>query len=64
MNDDALRYPPGTHDCHEALHMAHVLGELVSDRLIDHPAIAGQAHGVLFARYHAIGRDHLEVTAP
>ena len=72
MDDDDARYAPGTHGCHEALHMAHVLGELVSHRLMDHPAVAArpewsalaeQAHDALFALYQAIGRDHLEATA-
>jgi hypothetical protein len=67
MNNDA-DFAPGTFGCHEALHMAHVLAELVEMRLCEHPAIQANAHwqeraataaAALHELYQAIGRAHL-----
>lgn len=66
--DEASRFEPGTHGCHEALHMAHVLAEMVSERLYEHPAIesvpewralAERAVEALHVLYQAIGARHV-----
>ncbi|WP_439597518.1 hypothetical protein [Falsiroseomonas sp.] len=66
---EAERFAPGTYGCHEALHMAHVLAELVDDRLCGHPAVrlvpewkalADQAATALQDLYQAIGARHLD----
>jgi hypothetical protein len=65
---DPALYAPGTHGCHEALHMAYVLAELVDRQLCTHPAVAlrpewralaEKACDALNDLYQAIGRDHL-----
>jgi hypothetical protein len=65
---DAERFAPGTHGCHEALHMASFLMEAVAERLMEHKAIeqkpewaalADRAHQALFDLYQAIGKEHL-----
>lgn len=62
------RFKPGTHGCHEALHMAHVLAELVYARLAEHEAImqnpewrtmAKKAGDTLHDLYQAIGQEHM-----
>lgn len=62
------RFKPGTHGCHEALHMASVLLEMVDERLVQHPAIernkkwrkmAVKACDQLFDLYCEIGKAHL-----
>ena len=62
------KFSPGTHGCHEALHVASILGGLVEARLCDHPAVllvpewyslAERAHDALFDLYQAIGSAHL-----
>jgi hypothetical protein len=67
MNKDR-GFAPGTFVCHEALHMAHVLAELVDSQLCKHPAIqanvfwqakATAAADALEDLYQAIGRVHL-----
>jgi hypothetical protein len=71
MADDR-NYEPGSFGCHEALHMAHVLGEAVAERLCEHPAVqmdsawaalAGKAREALFQLYQAIGAKHLMADA-
>lgn len=66
---EAARYAPGSFGCHEALHMALVLSELVAERLGEHPAVrrdpawkalADRASDALFDLYQAIGADHME----
>jgi hypothetical protein len=66
---EASRYAPGSFGCHEALHMAHVLSELVAERIGEHPAVrlvpewkalADRASDALFDLYQAIGARHLE----
>ena len=61
-------FTPGTFGCHEALHMANVLGELVDTRLCEHPAVqqrpewaalAEQASTALHDLYQAIGAEHM-----
>lgn len=62
------RFAPGSHGCHEALHMASVAADLVATRLADHPAVllrdgwhdlAVRAHEALFDLYQAIGADRM-----
>jgi len=71
MGDDLApeEFRPGTHGCHEALHMASFLMEAVDGSLMDHPAVtlnpewfalAAQAHDALFTLYQAIGTAHIE----
>jgi hypothetical protein len=66
---EAARFAPGSFGCHEALHMALVLSELVAERLGEHPAVrqdaawkalADRASDALFDLYQAIGAAHLE----
>ncbi len=71
MADDlpnSLLFAPGTPGCHEALHMANVLAELIDARLCQHPtvslrpewqALAARAMEALHELYQAIGADHL-----
>ncbi|MCA1365902.1 hypothetical protein I6F15_00565 [Bradyrhizobium sp. BRP14] len=62
------KFAPGTHGCHEALHVASLLGDLVDERLCNHPTVllnpewyrlASAAQDVLFELYQAIGNAHL-----
>ena len=62
------QFAPGTMGCHEALHMASVLAEMVDERLCEHSAIkqndewaalAEIARDTLFRLYQAIGAKHL-----
>lgn len=62
------KFSPGTHGCHEALHVASMLSALVDERLCDHPAVllvpewyalAERAQEALFDLYQAIGAAHL-----
>jgi hypothetical protein len=64
---EAARFAPGTQGCHEALHMAHVLAEMVDERLCEHPAVrmdpewkalADRAAEALHDLYQAIGARH------
>lgn len=61
-------YAPGSFGCHEALHTAALLMDVVDQRLCEHPAIlanaewyrlARAAHAKLFDLYQAIGAAHL-----
>jgi hypothetical protein len=61
-------FGPGTYGCHEALHAAHMLAELVESALLDHPAIilnprwykrARRAVAELNQLYQDIGAAHL-----
>jgi hypothetical protein len=61
-------FMPGTFGCHEAMHMASVLVDMVGNQLLEHPAIlqnadwyraASQARQTLFQLYQAIGAEHL-----
>ena len=70
MQDDAAaRFAPGTHGCHEALHMAAVLVGMVDRELAEHPAVkanpawkalADRAGRALADLYQAIGAEHLD----
>lgn len=62
------QFKPGSFGCHEALHMASVLAEMVDERLCEHPAIQGnaiwlatakEAAALLFDLYQMIGAAHL-----
>jgi len=64
---DPTPFAPGTHGCHEALHMASVLMEMVDERLCQHPAVllkpewrnkAEAARDLLMELYQDIGREH------
>jgi hypothetical protein len=37
--EEAARFAPGTLGCHEALHMASVLADMVDVQLAEHPAV-------------------------
>ncbi len=69
LTPDRAAFAPGTHGCHEALHMALMLAELVDTRLCQRPAIAlrpeweelaTRAMGSLHELHQAIGAEHLE----
>ena len=68
--DEQLKqnFYPGTFGCHEAMHMALVLAEMVGARLCDHPTIilstrwselAEKAEQALHALYQAMGEQHV-----
>ena len=63
-------YAPGGFGCHEALHMASVLADMVDEQLCEHPAIernpawlrlAERAEEALLELYQAIGAEHLSI---
>ena len=63
------RYAPGGHGCHEAMHSASIVLDLVDQHLVHHPAIAAneewfrlasRASEALFNLYQAMGSAHLE----
>lgn len=69
MSDVDDRYKPGSHGCHEALHMASVLADMVDTHLVEHPAVvavpewAEKARAALDALadlYQAIGSEHMQ----
>jgi len=62
-------FAPGSHGCHEALHMASFFAAAVDSNLCDHPAIAQNpawmdlaqdAADALFKLYQAIGNEHMK----
>jgi hypothetical protein len=66
--DDPRLFAPGTHGCHEALHVALMFAEIIDEYLVRHPAIKAEpewavqaetARRALFALYQAISRAHL-----
>lgn len=63
-----IGFDPGSFGCHEALHMASVLMEMVDERLCQHPSVianeeweelAERACSALSDLYQAIGAKHL-----
>ncbi|MBV8122201.1 MAG: hypothetical protein JO081_19950 [Alphaproteobacteria bacterium] len=65
--DDPRLFAPGTHGCHEALHVALMFAEIVDEYFVWHPAIkakpewavhAETASRALFALCQAMGRAH------
>jgi hypothetical protein len=61
-------FAPGGFGCHEAMHVASILADLVNRELINHLAIArrdewialaSKAEEALLDLYHAIGSEHL-----
>jgi hypothetical protein len=63
------RFAPVTCGCHEALHVASILTQLIATRLLEHGAViqnpewyalADRAHQALFDLYQAIGATHLD----
>jgi hypothetical protein len=66
-------FKPGSLGCHEALHLTHVMVEMLDRHLGDHPSILAnpewKAHldravEELATLYQAIGAAHLPLTAP
>ncbi|MEZ5938504.1 MAG: hypothetical protein R3C52_09805 [Hyphomonadaceae bacterium] len=62
-------FAPGTLGCHEALHTASLVLDMLERHLFEHPAIASNpewykqaamAHHHLFTLYQAIGGTHLD----
>ena len=62
------RFKPGSHGCHEAMHAAALLMELLDNRLAEHPAVvltpewhrlAANAHDAIFNLYRSISDAHL-----
>lgn len=62
-------FKPGTFGCHEALHMASVVGDMVDTQLLSHPAIianpewfakAEAAAKACYDLYQAIGAEHMK----
>lgn len=62
------RFRPGTHGCHEAMHAASMLMDLLDNRLAEHPAVvlvpewhklAATAHDAIFNLYRSIADAHL-----
>lgn len=67
-NFDEAGFGPGTLACHEGLHAASIVLDMVERQLMDHPAVvvnkdwyaqAAAAHHHLFELYQAIGGAHL-----
>lgn len=68
-NDQQVqRFKPGSFGCHEALHMASVLAEMIDEQLCQHNAVstrpewlalATTAREALHNLYQAIGKEHL-----
>lgn len=65
---DPKNFAPGSFGCHEAMHMAHVLAEMVDERLCQHPAVmlkpewgelAEQACAALHQLYQDIAQEHM-----
>ncbi|KQV34449.1 MULTISPECIES: hypothetical protein [unclassified Rhizobium] len=63
------KFAPGTFGCHEAMHVASMMSDLVDDRLCRHPAVlrdpdffrvALEAQEALWTLYQAIGTKHME----
>lgn len=61
-------FGPGTHGCHEALHMTSFLIDAIENELVDHDAIkdrpewcqlAEKARDALGDLYQAIGKVHI-----
>lgn len=66
------KYAPGTHGCHEALHVASVIEGMIDANLVNHPAVlldpeiyrlAAAAHKAMFDLYQAIGARHMSPAA-
>lgn len=64
----AATWQPGSFGCHEAMHMASVLADMVGERLCEHPSIsrnaawltkAEAALAALHDLYQAIGAEHM-----
>jgi excinuclease UvrABC ATPase subunit len=62
-------YGPGTFGCHEAMHTASLIMEMIDRDLCDHPSIeqnedwrklAKNARSIVFDLYQAIGAAHLK----
>lgn len=70
---DEKGFAPGTLGCHEALHAASIVLDMVERQLLDHPSVVVQkdwyakavsAHQHLFELYQAIGGAHIPDEAP
>jgi hypothetical protein len=69
----AERYKPGSFGCHELLDRVALLGDLVEQQVLDHPAcvqnrewfaLAEQAAVVLRELYQQVGAMHLDDKSP
>lgn len=67
-SDKSKDFLPGTHGCHEALHMVSFLADAVDHAVCEHPAItqnqnwyqlAVKAQQALSDLYQQIGKAHL-----
>ncbi|MDX3976576.1 hypothetical protein [Shinella sp.] len=65
---DPEEFRPGSYGCHEALHAASMLTDMVESHLLKHPAIllnddlcrhTHAIHAAQFDLYQAIGEKHL-----
>lgn len=72
-DQDPEGFRPGTFGCHEALHVAYLLGKHVEEELCDHLAVkqneawlelASTAATALWELYQAIGAEHLGAPLP
>lgn len=70
---DESGFAPGTLGCHEALHAASIVLDMLERQLLDHPSIVVQkdwyakavaAHQSLFELYQAIGGAHIPDEPP
>lgn len=61
------RFQPGSHGCHEAMHTASLLMDLLDNRLAEHPTVvlvpewhqlAATAHDAIFNLYRSISDAH------
>jgi hypothetical protein len=68
MAKNDKNFAPGSHGCHEALHMTSFLINAVDEELCDHPSIkanpkwaklADDAQQRLYRLYQAIGKEHM-----
>jgi 23S rRNA G2445 N2-methylase RlmL len=69
---DPKNFAPGTYGCHEALHVANMMVEMLERHLGDHPAILSnpewkarvdRAADELASLYQEIGAAHVEKTS-
>jgi hypothetical protein len=67
--EDFVHFKPGSFGCHEALHMASVIAEMIDDYLINHPTIAHNkewlkealdAHKKIYRLCQNIAEEHMK----
>jgi hypothetical protein len=63
------QFGPGTHGCHEAFHVSHMIVELIQKELLEHSAVlldpewyaqVAEAQDSLYQAYLHAGRFHLD----